>query len=339
MNTWWYIYIPQFYINFPADEHVMIFTYRNFISIFLLMNTRWYIHTATLHQLFLQVNTWCYIHTVTLYWFSCWWTRDDIYIPQLYINFPSDEHLMIDTYRNFLSTLLQMNTGWYIDTVTLYELSCTGTSDNIYIPQLYMNFPWDEQVVIYTYWKFFSTSLQMNMCCFIHAGTLYHFLFIEHVMIDFFPQLDINFPVDKDVIINIYIMQLDINFLVHTETVRITTFCYRKFHSTIKFVVYYVETRLPFLRIFSRMRSFIASHIPYWRSRAEIGFDRSRLPLCRHEIWVRDYCRWTRDDIYIPQLYIIFHVDKHLMIYTCCNFVTTVPSMNTWWHIHGATLF
>ena len=68
-------------------------------------------------------------------------------------------------------------------------------------------------------------------------------------------------------------MQLDINFFVDTGTVRITTFCYRKLHRTIKFVVYYVETRLSFLRIFSRMRSFIASHIPYWRSRAEIGFD------------------------------------------------------------------
>ena len=41
-------------------------------------------------------------------------------------------------------------------------------------------------------------------------------------------------------------MQLDINLLVHTGTVRITTFCYRKLHSTIKFVVYYVETRLSF---------------------------------------------------------------------------------------------
>ena len=118
----------------------MIYTYHNFKSIFLQMNTWWYIHTATLDKLS----------------YRC--TGDDIYIPQLYINFPSDEHLMIDTYRNFLSTLLQMNTGWYIDTVTLYELSCTGTSDNIYIPQLYMNFPWDEQVVIYTYWKFFSTA-------------------------------------------------------------------------------------------------------------------------------------------------------------------------------------
>ena len=41
-------------------------------------------------------------------------------------------------------------------------------------------------------------------------------------------------------------MQLDINFLVHTETVRITTFCYRKLYSSIKFVVYYFETGLPF---------------------------------------------------------------------------------------------
>ena len=140
-------------------------------------------------------------------------------------------------------------------------------------------------------------------------------------------------------IINIYIMQLDINFLVHTGTVRITTFCYRKLHSTIKFVVYYVETRLSFWEFFhvcvllSPLTFLSGDHVQ------KSDLTRSRLPLCRHEIWVRDYCRWTRDDIYIPQLYIIFCVDKHLMIYTCCNFVTTVPSMNTWWYVHGATLY
>ena len=146
--TWWYIhtatvyqfscrwtrddiYIPQLYINFPADEHVMIYTYCNFVSTFLLMNTRWYIHTATLYQL------------------SCTRTRDDIYILQLYIKFLADEHLMIYTYRNFISTLLQMNTWWYIHTLTLCQLSCTRIRDE-YIPQLYVNFPSDEHVVIYT---------------------------------------------------------------------------------------------------------------------------------------------------------------------------------------------
>ena len=316
MNTWLYIYIPQLYINFPVDEHVMIYTYRNFISIFLLMNTRWYIHTATLHQLFLQMNTWWYIHTVTLYRFSCWWTLDDIYIPQLYINFPADEHLMIDTYRNVLSTLLQMNTGWYIDTVTLYQYSCTGTSDNIYIPQLYMNFPLDEQVVIYTYWKFFSTSLQMNMCCFIHASTLYHFLFVEHVMIDFLPQLDINFPVDKDVIINIYIMQLDINFLVHTETVRITTFCYRKLQ--IRCILR--RNTAAILRIFSRMRSFRLSH--------------SLLAItCKNRIWP-DLAFHFVDMRYGYEI----TVDEHVMIYTYRNFVSIFVLINTWWYILVATL-
>ena len=134
-------------------------------------------------------------------------------------------------------------------------------------------------------------------------------------------------------------MQLDINFLLHTETVLITTFCYRKLHSTIKFVVYYVETRLPFWEFFHVCAllsplTFLTGDLVH-----KSDLTRSRLPRCRHEIWVRDYCRWTRDDIYIPQLYINFRVDKHLMIYTCCNFITTVPSMNTWWYIYGATLY
>ena len=193
MNTWWYIhtatlyqlscrwtpddiYIPQLYINFPADEHVRIYTYCNFISIFLQMNTWWYIDSVILYQfswrwtlddiyiallyiifpadedvmtytyrnfisIFLQMNMWWYIHNATLYQLSCRWTPDDIYIPQLYINFLADEHLMIYTYRNFISTSLQMNTWWYIHTVSLCQLFCTGTRDNIYIPQLYINFP------------------------------------------------------------------------------------------------------------------------------------------------------------------------------------------------------
>ena len=153
MNIWWYIhtvtfyqlfcgwtpddiYIPQLYINFPADEHRMIYTYCNFILTFLEINTGGYIYTATLYQL------------------SCRWTPDDIYILQLYINFSGDERLMIYRYRNFISSFLQMNIGWYIHTVTLYQLSCRWTRDDIYIPQLYINFPCDEHLMIYTYCNF-----------------------------------------------------------------------------------------------------------------------------------------------------------------------------------------
>ena len=133
----------------------MIYTYRNFISTFL------------------QMNTWWYIDTVTFYQLSYTRTRDDIYIPQLYINFLADEPLMRSTYCNFISTLLQMNTWWYIHTVTLYQLSCTRTRDDIYTETLYefccrwtrgniyrfqrfFNFPADEQVLIYSCGKFIS---------------------------------------------------------------------------------------------------------------------------------------------------------------------------------------
>ena len=161
MNTGWYIhtstlhqlscrwtaddiYIPQLYLNFPSDEHLMIYTCGNFISTFLHMNTWWQIHTATLYQFFSK------------------WTRDDIYILQLYDNFPWDEHVMIYTYRNFISIFLQMNTWWHIDTDTLYQFSCSCTRDDIYISQLYINFPADEHVMIYTYRNFISVFLQMN---------------------------------------------------------------------------------------------------------------------------------------------------------------------------------
>ena len=161
MNNWWYIhtatlyqlsyrwtrdniYIPQLYVKFRVDEHVKIYTDRNFILTFM------------------QMNTWCYIHTATLYQVSCRWTRDDIYIPQLYIKFPADEHVMTYTYRNCISTFLRMNTWWYIHTVTLYQLSCRWTPDDIYIPQLYINFPADEHLIIYTYRNFISTFLHTN---------------------------------------------------------------------------------------------------------------------------------------------------------------------------------
>ena len=243
MNTGWYIhtatlyqlscrwirddiYIPQLYINFPADKHPMIYRYRNFISIFQQMNSWWYIHTGTLYQfsskktlddiyilqlyinfpadddliiytyrnfvsIFLQLNTLWYIHTAALYQFPCRWTRNDIYIPQLYINFPADEHLMIYTYRNLISIFQQMNTWWCINTATLYQLSCSWTPDDIYIPQLYIDFPADEHVMIYIYtatlyqlscgWtrddiyirNFISTFLRMNTGWYIYTGTLY----------------------------------------------------------------------------------------------------------------------------------------------------------------------
>ena len=113
MNTWWYIYIPQLYINFPADEHVMIYTY------------------ATLYQL------------------SCAWTPDDIYIPELYINFSADEYLMICTYRNLISIFLQLYSWEYIHTATLCQFFSRWTRDDIYIFQLYFNFPADQHLMIY----------------------------------------------------------------------------------------------------------------------------------------------------------------------------------------------
>ena len=119
------------------------------------------------------MNNWWYIHTATLYQLSCRWTRDDMCIPQLYINFPAGKYLMIYTYRNFISTFLLMNTWWYIHTVTLYQLSCWWTPDDIYLLQLYNNFPGDEHRRIYTYRNFISTFLQMNTWWHIHTATLY----------------------------------------------------------------------------------------------------------------------------------------------------------------------
>ena len=115
----------------------MIYTYRNFISTLLQMNTSWYIHTETLDQ------------------FSCSCTRDDIYIPQLYINFPADEHLMIYTYRNFIL------------------ISSRWTRDDVYIPRLYSNFPAVDHLLIYMYRNFISIFQQINALLYIHRATLY----------------------------------------------------------------------------------------------------------------------------------------------------------------------
>ena len=56
-----------------VDEHVMIYTYCNFVSSFLLINTWWYILVAT--NTVPSMNTWWYIHDATLYQLSWWWIR------------------------------------------------------------------------------------------------------------------------------------------------------------------------------------------------------------------------------------------------------------------------
>ena len=160
----------------------MIYAYFNFISTLLEINTGGYIHTATLYQL------------------SCRWTPDDIYIPQLYINFPVCEHLMIYAYFNFISTLLEINTGGYIHTATLYQFSCRWTRDDRYIPQLYINFLADEHLMIYTYRNFISTLLQMNTWWYIHTVTLCQ-LSCTRTRDEYIPQLYINFPLDEHFVI------------------------------------------------------------------------------------------------------------------------------------------
>ena len=332
MNTWWYIhtatlyqlscwwtradiYIPQLYINFPSDEHVMIYTYLNFISIF----RRWADNDIYIPQIyinfpadehamiythpnfissFLQMNTWWYIHTATLYQFSCRWTGDDlyilqlyinfpadehlmiyIYIPQLYINFPAGEHVMIYTYRIFISIFLQRSTWWYIHTATLYQLSCRWTPDDIYIPELYINFPADEHVMIYTYRNFISTFLQVNTWWYIHTGTLY--------------QLSCRWTRD-----DIYIPQLYINFFADEQVI--------------------ISTYHNFISTFLQMNT-------WWYIHTATLYQLS---------W-----RWTRHDIYIPQLYMNFPADEHVMIYTYRNFISSFLQMNSWWYIHTATLY
>ena len=221
MNTWWYIdtvtfyqlsytrtrddiYIPQLYINFLADEPLMRSTYCNFISTLLQMNTWWYIHTVTLYQLSCT-RTRDDIYILKLYMnFCCRWTRGNIYRFQRFFNFPADEHVMIYTYRNFISTFLQINTGWYIHTATLHQFSCSWTRDDIYIQQLYINFPADEQLMIYIYRNFISTFLQMNTWWYIHTATLYQLSCRWTADYIYIPQLYINFPADDLVMIYTY---------------------------------------------------------------------------------------------------------------------------------------
>ena len=170
MNTWWYIhtatlyklfcrwtrdniYMSELYINFPADEHVMRYIYRDFRWTFLEMNTWQCMYTANFISTFLQMSTWWYIHTATFYRLSCARTRDDIYIPELYIFCSADEHVVTYTYCNFISTFPPMNTWRYMETATLYLRSWKWTHGNIYMLQL------------------LSTFLQMNTWWYIHTET------------------------------------------------------------------------------------------------------------------------------------------------------------------------
>ena len=270
----------------------MIYTYRNFLSTFL------------------QMNTWWDIYTLTLYQFSCRGTRDNIYMPQLYINFPTDEHLMIYTYRNFISSFLQMNTWWYMHAATLYQFFSRWTPDDIDIPQLYINFPADEhlmiytyqnfisifaadeQVIRYTYRNFISSFLQMNTWWYIHTANLYQLCRRWTPDDIYIPKLYINFPAVVQVMIYTYRNLADKHVMIYT---------YRNFIST-----------------FLQMNT-------WWYVHTATFYQFSS--------------RWTRDDIYIPQLYINFPAVEQGMIYTYHNFISIFQQMNTWSYIHTATLY
>ena len=360
------IYIPQLYINFPGDEEVMIYTYRNFISIFLQLNTWWYIHTATLYQFscrwtpddmyipqlyinfpadknlmiytyrnfistFLQIKTWWYIHTATLYQFSCGWIPDDIYIPQLYINFPADKNLMIYTYCNSISIFLQLNTWWYIHTATLYELSCRWSPDDIYIPQLDINFPADKHVMIYTYRNFISTFIKINTEWYIHTATLYQFACRWTLDDIYIPQLYMNFPVDEHLIYRYCnfistFLQMVTWWYIHTATF------YQFFCSWRPGDIYIRQLYINFpadehVMIYT-YRNFISTFLQmntWWYIHTATLYELS--------------CSWAPDDIYVRQLYINFPADKHVMIYTYRNIISTFLQMNTWWYIHTETLY
>ena len=269
----------------------MIYTYRNFVTIFL------------------QLNTWRYIDTATLYQFSCSWTPDDIYIPQLYINFPADEHVMIHRYRNFISTFLQMNTWSYIHTVTLSQLSCRWTPDDIYIRELYINFPADEHVTIYRYRNFISIFQQVKKWWYIHTATLYQFSSIWTPDDIYIPQLYINFPPDEHVMIYTYpnfissFQKMNTWWYIHTatlyqlscrwtpDTIYITQL-YINFPTFVHVMIY---TYRNLISIFHQMKT-------WWYIHTAALYQLS--------------CTWTRNDIYVPQLYINFLADEHLMIYT-----------------------
>ena len=192
MNTWWYIHVAALYQLSISDEHLMIYTYLNWYQLsctrtrddiyipqlYIFCSVDEHVVAYTFRNVISTINfpidehvkiyancnfisTWD-IHTATLYQLSCRWTRDDIYIPQLYIDFPADEHVMRYTYCNFISTFLPKNTWWDIHTATLFQLSCRWTRDDIYILQLYMNFPIDEHLKIYANRNFILTFMEMN---------------------------------------------------------------------------------------------------------------------------------------------------------------------------------
>ena len=308
------IYVPQLYINFPADEQLMIYTYRNFISTFLQMNTWWYIHTATLYQL------------------SWRQTPEDIYIPPLYINFPADDHLRIYTSPNFISIFQQMNRWWYIHTVSLYQLSCRWTRDDIYIPRLYINFPADEQQMIYTYCNFISTFLQMNTWWYIHPETLYQFSCSCTRDDIYILQLYINFPTDNNMMIYTYrkcisiFLQLNTWWYIHTAS--LYQFSCRWTRDDIYIPQLYINFPADEHVMIFTYRNFILTFlqiITWWYIHTATGYQFS--------------CSWTPHDIYIPQLYINFLAVEHVMIYTYRHFVSIFQQINRWWYIHTATLF
>ena len=330
MNMWWnihtatldqlcwrwtrdYIYIPQLYINFSADKHLMIYTYRNFISIFLQLYTWWYIHTATLF--FQQMNTWWYIHTATLDQLFFRWTPDDIDIPQLYINFAAEKHLMVYTYRNFVSTFLQIKSAWYIHTATLYKFSYGWTLCDIYTLQPYVNFPANEHLMIYTYWNFIWTFLQIITWWYMDTATLYQFSCSWTPDDIYIRQLYINFPADEYVMIYTYcnfistFLEMNTGLYIHTAT------WYQLSCRWIRDDIYILQLYINFpadkhVMIYT-YRNFIWTLLQmntWWYI---------------HTVTLHQFsCRWTRDDIYIPQLYINFSANKHLMIYTCRNFIS-----------------
>ena len=308
------IYIPQLYINFPADEHVMIYTYRNFILTFL------------------QIITWWYLHTATVYQFSCSWTPDDIYIPQLYINFPADKHVMIFTYGNFISTLLPMNTWWHIHTATLYQLSRSVTLDNIYVPQLNMKFSADEHLVIYTCYNFILTFLQMNSWWYIHTVT-FHQLFCRWTRDDIYiPQLYINFPADNNVMIYTYrncisiFLQLNTGWYIHTAT--LYQFSCRWTRDDIYIPQLYFNFPADnnvMIYTYGKCISIFLQLNTWWYIDTPTLYQFS--------------CSWTRDDIYIPQLCINFPADEHEIIYTYRDFISTFLQLSTWWYICTETLY
>ena len=150
------IYIPQLFFILPCYNEVMIYTYRNFSSSFLLIMKWWYIHTAT------------FLHPSLLYW------SDDIYIPQLFFILPCYTEVMIYTYCNFSSSFLVILKWWYIHTATFRYPCLLYWSDDIYIPQLSFILPCYTEVMIYTYRNLSLSFLVILKWWYIHTATFLH---------------------------------------------------------------------------------------------------------------------------------------------------------------------